>query len=64
MKNLILAIALILTSTSSFAFGNCTSGNCSRPVLSGVKSVVTAPVKVTRRVVSLPARVRAYRLYR
>lgn len=64
MKNLILAIALILTGTSSFAFGNCTSGNCSRPVLSGVKSVVTAPVKVTRRVVSLPARVRAYRLYR
>lgn len=64
MKNFILAIALILTSTSSFAFGNCTNGTCSRPVLNGVKNVVTAPVRVSKRVVSLPSRVRAYRLYR
>jgi len=64
MRNIILAFALIVTGTSSFAFANCASGNCSRPVLSGVKTVVTAPVKVTRRVVSLPSRVRAYRLYR
>lgn len=64
MKNFILAIALILTGTSSFAFGNCTSGNCSRPVLSGVKTVVTAPVRVARRVVTLPSRVRVNRLYR
>lgn len=64
MKNFIMAVALIVTGTSSFASANCTSGNCSRPVLSGVKSVVTAPVKVARRAVSLPVRVRAYRLYR
>ncbi len=64
MRNIILAFALIVTGTSSFAFGNCTSGNCARPVLSGVKTVVTAPVRVTKRVVSLPSRVRAYRLYR
>ncbi len=64
MKNFIMAVALIVTGTSSFAFANCTSGNCSRPVLSGVKSVVTAPVRVTRRVVTLPSRVRANRVSR
>lgn len=63
MKNLIVAaLLLVISGTSSFAA--CTSGNCSRPVLSGVKSIVTAPLKVARRVVSLPSRVRANRLYR
>lgn len=64
MKNFILAIALIITGTSSFAFANCANGTCSRPVLSGVKTVVTSPVRVARRVVTLPSRVRANRTCR
>jgi len=63
MKNLIIAAMLLITGTS-FASANCVNGTCSRPVLTATKNVVTAPVRITRRVVTLPSRVRANRAAR
>jgi len=65
MRNLILVLFLILSGSASFGYaGTCSTGNCSRPVLNGVKTVLTVPARVTRRVVSLPSRVRYNRTHR
>lgn len=65
MRNLIVVLCLILSgSASSSLAGNCESGVCSRPVLNGVKTVVTAPVRITKRVITLPSRVRYNRTHR
>lgn len=63
MKNVIVAVMLLITGTS-FASASCVNGSCGRPVLSATKTVVTYPAKVARRVVTLPSRVRANRLSR
>ena len=65
MRNFILVLCLILSGSASTSFANsCTNGSCSRPVLNGVKTVLTVPVRITRRVVSLPSRVRYNRTHR
>lgn len=60
MKNFIVALMLLISGTT-VASANCSTGTCGRPVLSATKTVVTTPVRVARRVVTLPSRVRASR---
>lgn len=65
MRNFIIVLCLILGSSASYSLaGTCTTGSCSRPVLNGVKTVLTAPVRITKRVVTLPSRVRYNRTHR
>lgn len=65
MRNLIVILCLIFSSVASTSLANnCASGDCSRPVLNGVKTVVTAPARITKRIVTLPSRVRYNRTHR
>lgn len=65
MRNLIVIMCLILSGSASTSLaGTCANGNCARPVLNGVKTVVTAPVRISKRVVTLPSKVRYNRTHR
>jgi len=68
MKNFIIALTLLLTS-ASFVSAECVNGTCSvgpvrkfgSSVVNVTRNIVTAPVRVVRRVAASPNRVRTSR---